>query len=234
MELASGHRRGKEELNRRLAPRDFPASFRAVIVPTNLGGLPLELPEGNFSAYIFDCDGTLADTMPTHYRAWRTALGEHGENFTEAMFYELGGVPTARIVEIINERHGLSLPVEQTVNHKESIFLELSPSIAAIEPVVAIAKSIAGRLPMAVASGGHRHIVMKTLRAIGIADLFQAIVTSEDYKRGKPSPDPFLEAALRLGVQPERCLVFEDTATGIAAAKAAGMQYVLVPPPPRH
>lgn len=193
----------------------------------------LELPPGNFAAYIFDCDGTLADTMPTHYRAWQTALGEHAEKFPEAVFYELGGVPTARIVELINERHDLSLPVDETVAIKEAIFLELSSEVAAIEPVVAIAKAFAGQKPMAVASGGHRRIVLSTLRALGIVDLFKAIVTSEDYKRGKPSPDPFLEAALRLGVQPEQCLVFEDTATGIAAATAAGMQSVLVPSPSR-
>ena len=149
------------------------------------------------------------------------------------MFYELGGVPTARIVEILNERHGFGLPVEETVARKEAIFLELSPEVAAIEPVVAIAKSLAGKKPMAVASGGHRRIVMSTLRALGIADLFNAVVTAEDYRRGKPSPDPFLEAALRLGVPPEQCLVFEDTTTGIAAANAAGMKYVLVPPPAR-
>ena len=196
-------------------------------------GFPLELPPGDFAAYIFDCDGTLADTMPTHYRAWQEALGEHAANFPEAMFYELGGVPTARIVEILNERHGSSLPVDATVEHKESIFLKLSPQIAAIEPVVSIAKAMHGRKPMAVASGGHRRIVMTTLRALGIVDLFDTIVTSEDYRRGKPSPDPFLEAALRLGVAAEKCLVFEDTATGIEAAKAAGMQWVLVPPPSR-
>ena len=196
-------------------------------------GFPLELPSGDFAAYIFDCDGTLADTMPTHYRAWQEALGEHAANFPEAMFYELGGVPTARIVEILNERHGLAMPVDVTVEHKESIFLKLSPEIAAIEPVVAIAKAFQGRKPMAVASGGHRRIVINTLRALGIVDLFQTIVCSEDYRRGKPAPDPFLEAAMRLGVTPEKCLVFEDTATGIEAAKAAGMQWVLVPPPKR-
>jgi beta-phosphoglucomutase-like phosphatase (HAD superfamily) len=194
-------------------------------------GFPLELPPGDFAAYIFDCDGTLADTMPTHYRAWQTALGVHAQNFPEAMFYELGGVPTARIVEILNERHGFGLCVSETVAHKEAVFLELSPQIAAIEPVVALAKRFHGVKPMAVASGGHRRIVMKTLRAIGIADLFEVVVTSEDYQRGKPSPDPFLEAALRLNVPPELCLVFEDTATGIAAANAAGMQSVLVPAP---
>jgi beta-phosphoglucomutase-like phosphatase (HAD superfamily) len=206
---------------------------RAVIEPPTPLGFPLALPEGDFAAYIFDCDGTLADTMPTHYRAWQTALGEHAANFTEAMFYELGGVPTARIVEILNERHGLGLPVNDTVARKEAIFLELSPHIAAIEPVVALARRFHGVRPLAVASGGHRRIVMTTLRALGIVELFDAIVTSEDYQRGKPSPDPFLEAALRLDVPPERCLVFEDTATGIAAATAAGMKSVLVPPPPR-
>jgi HAD superfamily hydrolase (TIGR01509 family) len=203
------------------------------VIDRTLPAFSLELPPGDFAAYIFDCDGTLADTMPTHYRAWQKALGEHADKFPEAMFYELGGVPTGRIVEILNERHGLSLDVEETVSHKEHLFLEFSHQIAAIEPVVSLARSYAGRKPMAVASGGHRRIVLNTLRALGIADLFQAIVTSEDYRRGKPSPDPFLEAALRLGVSPESCLVFEDTATGIAAANAAGMKSVLVPPPGR-
>jgi len=193
----------------------------------------LTLPPGDFDAYIFDCDGTLADTMPTHYKAWTIALGEHAADFPEAMFYELGGVPTARIVEILNERHGHTLPVHETVEIKEKHFLEMSHEIAAIEPVVALVHKYHGVKPLAVASGGHRRIVLNTLRALGIADLFQAIVCSEDYQRGKPSPDPFLEAALRLNMAPERCLVFEDTATGIAAATAAGMQSVLVPPPQR-
>ncbi len=194
----------------------------------------IALPPGNFAAYIFDCDGTLADTMPTHYQAWLAALGKHGAQFPEALFYELGGVPTARIVELLNERHGFGIDVEQTVERKEALFLELSTRIEAIEPVVALAREFSRqKKPMAVASGGHRRIVMSTLRALHIADLFQAIVTSEDYSRGKPAPDPFLEAALRLGVPPEECLVFEDTGTGIAAAKAAGMQYVLVPQPVR-
>jgi len=195
--------------------------------------LVITLPAGVFDAYIFDCDGTLADTMPIHYRAWCDALGEHAAQSPEAMFYELGGVPTARIVEILNERHGFALPVEETIARKEEIFLQLSPAIAAIEPVVALAKQVHGRKPMAVASGGHRRIVMKTLNALGIAHLFAVVLGSEDYKQGKPAPDPFLEAARRLAVAPEKCLVFEDSATGIAAADAAGMKSVLVPPPSR-
>ena len=209
------------------------SNVRAVTDTTTPAVPALELPPGDFAAYIFDCDGTLADTMPTHYRAWQQALGEHAALLPEAMFYELGGVPATGIVELLNERHGLALPVEATVAHKEGLFLQLSPEVAAIEPVVAIARALVGRKPMAVASGGHRNIVLKTLAALGIADLFDTIVTAEDYLRGKPAPDPFLEAARRLGVAPEQCLVFEDTATGIAAATAAGMQSVLVPPPRR-
>ncbi len=168
--------------------------------------------------------------MPTHFKAWQIALGKAAQDFPEAMFYELGGVPTSRIVEIINERHGYHLPVTETVNHKENLFLELSVQIAAIEPVVALAREYHGKKPLAVASGGHRRIVLNTLKALGIAQLFDTIVCSEDYSRGKPHPDPFLEAARRLGVVPEHCLVFEDTQTGLQAANAAGMASVLVPP----
>lgn len=200
---------------------------------TNPYSFPLELPEGDFAAFIFDCDGTLADTMPTHFKAWQIALGKAASDFPEAMFYELGGVPTSRVVEILNERHGYSLPVHETVEHKEGLFLQMSEEIAAIEPVVALAREYHGRKPLAVASGGHRRIVMNTLRALGIANLFDAIICSEDYSRGKPHPDPFLEAARRLGVASERCLVFEDTATGAQAAAAAGMACVLVPQPKR-
>ncbi|HYN00070.1 MAG TPA: HAD family phosphatase, partial [Aestuariivirgaceae bacterium] len=150
----------------------------------------ITLPGGEFDAYIFDCDGTLADTMPSHYRAWCAALGEHAQQFPEAMFYELGGMPTARIVEILNERHGLALPIEETIARKEAIFLQLSPAVAAIEPVVALAKQFHGHKPMAVASGGHRRIVMNTLGALGIAHLFEVVIASEDYEHGKPAPDP--------------------------------------------
>lgn len=202
---------------------------RLVSDRNNHSSFSLELPSGDFAAFIFDCDGTLADTMPTHFKAWQIALGKAAGDFPEAMFYELGGVPTSRIVEILNERHGYSMPVAETVAHKEGLFLELSVEVAAIEPVVALARQWHGLKPLAVASGGHRRIVLNTLRALGIGQLFSAIVCSEDYLRGKPHPDPFLEAARRLGVQAERCLVFEDTQTGVAAATAAGMASVLVP-----
>jgi HAD superfamily hydrolase (TIGR01509 family) len=194
----------------------------------------IQIPEGDFAAYIFDCDGTLGDTMPLHFSAWRAALRGQDCDFPEALFYELGGTPTERIVEILNERHGCHMPVKETARYKEELYLKGIGQIAPIEPVVAIVNQMYGTLPMAVASGGHRHIVMKTLTCIGIVDKFNAIICAEDYKHGKPHPDPFLTAAGRLGVAPEKCLVFEDTNIGIEAARAAGMQWTLVPPPRRE
>ena len=187
------------------------------------------IPEGEFDAYIFDCDGTLADSMPLHYKAWCAALGEHDADFPEALFYELGGVPTEVIVEILNERHGYGMPVAETARIKEELFIEMIAQIAPIESVVALVHEFHGRLPMAVASGGNRAIVTKTLSVIGLGGKFDAVVCSEDYTNGKPAPDPFLVAAERLKIEPSRCLVFEDTQTGIKAAEAAGMKWVLVP-----
>jgi len=195
--------------------------------------MKIQLPDGNFEAYIFDCDGTLADTMPLHYTAWLAVLKEHECDFPEAFFYELGGVPTEKIVEILNERHGRSMPVRETAAIKDQMFIEMIPQTLPIEPVVELVRQFYGVKPLAVASGGTREIVRKTLDALGIIGKFQAIVTVENYRNGKPAPDPFLEAARQLGVAPEKCLAFEDTSAGITSAKAAGMQWVLVDPPIR-
>ena len=183
---------------------------------------------------IFDCDGTIADTMAAHYRAWVQALGEHGVEFPEAMFYELGGTPAPRIIEILNERHRHAMPVMETALYKESLFEKLIPEVLPIEPVVDVIREYDGRLPMAVASGGMRHIVTRTLAAIGVLDRFQAVVTCEDVKHGKPAPDIFLEAARRLGVEPTLCLAFEDANLGVQAAEAAGMKVIDVRKLPKH
>lgn len=187
------------------------------------------LPETEFDAFIFDCDGTLADTMPLHYRAWCEALGQHAHLFPEPMFNDLGGVPTCRVVEILNEKHSLNLPVDAVVSQKEALFQTFGSEILPIDAVVDVARRFHKIKPMAVASGGHRQIVMSTLHTLGIVELFDTIVCSEDYSRGKPAPDPFLEAARRMGIAPGRCLVFEDSVTGLAAAQAAGMECILVP-----
>jgi beta-phosphoglucomutase family hydrolase len=195
--------------------------------------MKLQIPAGDFAAYIFDCDGTIADTMPIHYEAWCAALAPHECDFPEALFYEMGGMPAAQVIESLNARHGHQMPVEETVRIKENKFLEGLHRVAPIEPVVQIVKELAGQKPMAVASGGLRPLVVKTLELLGLLQHFQAIVAAEDVRVGKPDPEPFLLAAQRLGVPPEKCLVFEDSPTGIKAAEAAGMQWVLVPSAPR-
>lgn len=179
---------------------------------------------------VFDCDGTIADTMPAHYRSWVEALGEHGVEFPEALFYEMGGIPTPRIVELLNERHGHNMPVMETALYKERLFEKLIPEILPVEPVVEIIRSYDGRLPMAVATGGLRHICHKTLDTLGLIKKFKAIVTAEDVPNGKPAPDVFLEAARQLGVDPKLCMAFEDANLGIQSATAAGMLVVDVRP----
>jgi beta-phosphoglucomutase family hydrolase len=185
----------------------------------------IEIPP-HVRGLVFDCDGTIADTMPAHYKAWVQALGEHNVEFPEAMFYEMGGIPTPRIIELLNERHGHNMPVMETVNYKEGLFEQLIPQVMPIEPVVNVIREYDGKLPMAVATGGFRHICHKTLDVLGLRHKFKAIVTAEDVTHGKPSPDIFLEAARQLGVDPKLCLAFEDANLGVQAAEAAGMQVV--------
>ena len=158
-------------------------------------------------------------------------MKEFGGTFPEDLFYAWGGIPTFKIVEQLNQRFGTTLDPEEVPRIKEEYFVELIPEVLPIEPVVALVKQFHGTAPMAVASGGHREIVIRTLDALGLTPYFETIVGAEDVLRGKPAPDPFLEAARRLGVEPEFCLVFEDSPTGIEAAKAAGMRYVLIPSP---
>ena len=192
--------------------------------------MKLEIPDRQFAGYIFDCDGTLADTMPLHYRSWQRVVGELGGEFPQDLFYKLGGIPTARIFELLRDEHSLEVSdVHAAAERKEEYFMELIHEVKPIEPVLEIAKRLHTTVPMAVASGGYRKYVELTLDAIGVRELFDAVVCSEDYVRGKPFPDPFLEAARRLNVAPADCLVFEDSPLGVEAAQAAGMDCVFVP-----
>jgi beta-phosphoglucomutase-like phosphatase (HAD superfamily) len=193
-------------------------------------GVALAVPDREFAAYIFDCDGTLADTMPLHYRAWTRLVTELGGAFPEELFYASGGRPSAEILSMLRDDLGLKVAdLEGAVKRKEAYFLEMLPEVKPIEPVVAVARRWYGVKPLAVASGGFRTQIERTLDALGIRALFSAVVCVEDYVRGKPFPDPFLEAARRLNVLPQDCVVFEDSPPGVQAAAAAGMDCVFVP-----
>jgi HAD superfamily hydrolase (TIGR01509 family) len=185
-------------------------------------------PQRLYAGYIFDCDGTLADSMPIHYRAWADTVERHGGRFPEDLFYTLGGFPSPRIVEILNDKFGTNLNPELVATEKELLYVERIGATQPIQEVTDFARRVALHAKVAVASGGILPVVTQTLEAIGLNDFFPVIVTSEQVKRGKPFPDIFLEAAHRMQVAADDCLVLEDSQAGFEAAKAAGMDFAVV------
>jgi beta-phosphoglucomutase-like phosphatase (HAD superfamily) len=200
----------------------------------NLGA---SFDRNNYDGFIFDCDGTLADSMPLHYRAWSETLAlklGRPSDFTEALFYRCGGMPPRQIVLQLNRDFGYHLPVEETAHAKEMRFLELLSGIGSVPEVVDVLRSLGPEAKVAVASGGMTGIVHATLEFIGIKvgpdETVKFLVGSDQVARGKPHPDLFLHTAELLEVKPERCLVFEDAGPGFIAAQAAGMAHIDVRP----
>lgn len=175
---------------------------------------------------IFDCDGTLADTMPLHWRAWQAIASRHRFQFTEDRFYSLGGVPSRDILRMLCAEQGLPLDHLAIAREKEAEYLPLINQVEPINVVVAVARQYHGRVPMAVASGGSRRAIDQVLNHLGIRHLFEAVVTNEDVVHQKPAPDIFLEAARRIGVAPGLCRAYEDTDLGMQAIRAAGMEAI--------
>jgi beta-phosphoglucomutase-like phosphatase (HAD superfamily) len=203
-----------------------------------LPDLAAAIDRSAFDGYIFDCDGTLADSMPIHYRAWTESLtdklGRPSVEFTEELFYQYGGMPARHIVERLNRDFGYNLPAEATAHEKEQHFLTLMPAVQAAPEVVAFLRTLVPPAKVIVASGGLTGIVENTLRTIGLGfgpgEIIQRVVGSDQVAKGKPNPDLFLHAAKLIGVPPARCVVFEDAGPGFQAASAAGMAYVDVRP----
>jgi beta-phosphoglucomutase family hydrolase len=193
--------------------------------------MKLTIPSGDFKAYLFDCDGTIADSMPLHYQAWKKALDEQNCTFSEQLFYDWGGVAVADVIRRLNEMQQLNMSVADVADRKESFYLENLLQLKAIPEVVEHITANHGRIPLAVVSGSTRDSVQSSLTALNLLDRFETLVCAGDYKKGKPDPEAFLLAAERLGVAPESCLVFEDADLGIQAAAAAGMASVKVPSP---
>jgi HAD superfamily hydrolase (TIGR01509 family) len=185
-------------------------------------------PVKRYAGYIFDCDGTLADSMPVHYRAWADTVEKYGGQMTEEIFYALGGWPSNKMVDFLNERSGSTMNPEVVANEKEQLYVERIATIQPIREVAEFARQVAGFAKISVASGGVLPVVTRTLATIGFEGFFPVIVTSEQVKRGKPFPDMFLEAAHRMSVRPTDCLVLEDSIAGFEAANAAGMEYAKV------
>ncbi|MCX7713273.1 MAG: HAD family phosphatase [Chthoniobacterales bacterium] len=191
--------------------------------------LELNIPHADYAAVLFDCDGTIADTMLAHYEAWREALGEAARYFSLERHIGWAGLPTEVILAKLNRLHGTKLDPIEFSKLKEKCYLKRLNLIRPVGPVLEYARKQASRVPLAIVSGGRREVVEQTLGALGIRNLFQEVITTEDYQNPKPSPEPFLVAAQKLGVDPHKCLVFEDSQLGVEAAKKAGMEVVYVP-----
>lgn len=192
----------------------------------------LDRPSREYGAYIFDCDGTLAHSMPLHLRAWNAGLSKSGAPFTleKDGFMSVAGMALLQTVEHWNETHQLQIDPDIVIAEKNRFFSAHMEEIQALAPTVEFARELqAAGKPIAVASGGHRLDVKETLRIIGVENLFEVVVTADDVARGKPAPDLFLKAAERLGIDPTDCCVLEDSELGIEAAKACGMGWVRIP-----
>jgi HAD superfamily hydrolase (TIGR01509 family) len=187
-------------------------------------------PTRDYAGYIFDCDGTLVDSMPLHFRAWRAAFRQHGASFDFdwALFVSRAGMPLEQTVEALNVQFATKLDPEQVVAVQLATYRTLLAKVTAIEPVVAFARLVAQHSKVSVASGGQRPEVESSLRSIGILDLFSVIVAGNEVKHGKPDPEILLCCADGMGVAPKDCLVIEDGELGIEAARRAGMDWVRV------
>ena len=192
----------------------------------------LEVPSRPFKGLIFDCDGTLVDSMPIHYRAWVESLRHHQApyDFPEDEFYALAGVREQDAVRLLNAKHGAFVDPESVAEYKSAIFQHRYAEVGEVKPVADLARVARQRgMPISVASGSEEHTVRGCLTSAGLIDLFEIIITPRLVERGKPAPDMFLLAAQRMGVAPEHCLVLEDGKSGMDAAAAAGMAAVFVP-----
>lgn len=180
----------------------------------------------DYEGLIFDMDGTLADTMPTHFIAWTRSLEAHGIEFSKERFYALGGVPAMNVISMLAEEQGVRVDAVKLAVEKEALFLELLEEVQPVLPVKAIAEFHREHIPMAVATGSEKWVAEKILRALGIDEWFGAIVGADCIENPKPAPDVYLRAAELIGVDPRRCHAFEDTKLGMEAARRAGMEVV--------
>jgi HAD superfamily hydrolase (TIGR01509 family) len=182
-----------------------------------------------FEAFLYDCDGTLADNMPAHKAAYIKVAANGGLDFDGAIVDELAGWPVPDVVAEINKRYERSFDPALFAKERYKIFYdEYLEQTQPITYVVEHLRQHTGKVKIAVVSGSGREAVEKTLHILGIRDLIEVVICAGDTLKGKPFPDPFLAAAEKLGVAPQKCLVFEDGEAGTIAAEAAGMQWVRV------
>lgn len=188
-----------------------------------------KLSEGDYQAFLYDCDGTLADNMPAHTATYIETANEYGVTIDPAMITELAGWPIADVVEEMNIRYRSNIdPVTFRARKAELYAGKYIQRIIPIDFVIEHLKANAGKVQIGVVSGGDKDAILQTLKVLGVSDLVEVLICAGDTAKGKPFPDPFLKAAELLNVDPSKCLVFEDGVPGVAAAKSAGMDWIRI------
>ena len=172
---------------------------------------------------IFDIDGTICDTMPVHYIAWRDTAKEYGIDFTIPLFESVTGMPALETCRFLKEKFHKDFDPEAFTRIKELRYEENIHKVKPIEPVVELIHEYHGKLPMACGTGGYKRLAWKALEMAGVEACFEHVVSAEDVKKHKPDPETFLTAASLIHVEPAGCQVFEDGKLGLQAAEAAGM-----------
>ena len=175
-------------------------------------------------ALIFDCDGTLVDSMKLHMDAWKNTVMNMNAAWDFDLFFTAKGMKEKEIVDLYNNKYSTNINPEELVESKHDFFKKHIQDLKPIDPVVDIVYLYKDVLPMAVVSGGTKENVLAELKAVNLSEYFEIILTADDELKPKPAPDLFLHAAQLLNIQPEYCQVFEDADLGIEAAEAAGMK----------
>lgn len=181
---------------------------------------------------IFDLDGTLADTMPSHIEAWAMTGRHYGVEITSDMINALAGAPSMEVISVLNEKFGWEINPGEGKKIKSEFYVALLDQLERIEPiheVFELVNHFNGKLPMAIGTGSSSINAERVIRALGLQDIITVVVSADDVIHPKPHPETFLTCAQRLNLKPEDCLVFEDGPMGIQAAIAAGMRVLILP-----
>ena len=185
----------------------------------------MEPPEGT-QALLFDCDGTLVDTLSLYQVCWHQTFGRYGFDMSDEWFKQRVGYDLHTLISMAFPEGDEDF-LEKVKSEGMNMFYSSTHLLEPLEHVVDVARRYHGRIPLAVVSGGLGHAVRESLAAVGITSLFDVIITLEDVETTKPAPDAYLLAIEKLGVDAGRCVAYEDSTVGMESASAAGIPTVV-------